>query len=310
MIGTGAGGAPVLARLAAAGLRVVALEAGPCWDPARDFATDEREQGKLFWRHERLTGGGNPLAFGANNSGTGRRRVDAALDGLHAPPAPRRLHHPDRVRPGTGLARRVRRAGAVHHRGRAVRRRERPEPLPVGRPPEQAVPAAAAAAERGGPAHGQGVRRDRHAVGPGGERGPVGQLLPAGVRVAAGVYEPRVLPGRVQHRGQDEHGRDVPAAGRRPRGGGAGRLLRRRDPDAGRAGDRRRLPPGRAGAPPAVQDVVPLRGRRRVAAAAAAERHRQRLRAGRAEPDGPRRPAAVGDVRPGRGGRTRASPAG
>ncbi len=29
VIGTGAGGAPVLARLAAAGLRVVALEAGP-----------------------------------------------------------------------------------------------------------------------------------------------------------------------------------------------------------------------------------------------------------------------------------------
>ena len=71
VIGTGAGGAPILARLAAAGLRVVALEAGPCWDPARDFATDEREQGKLFWRHERLTEGGNPLQFGANNSGTG-----------------------------------------------------------------------------------------------------------------------------------------------------------------------------------------------------------------------------------------------
>ena len=71
VIGTGAGGAPILSRLAAAGLRVVALEAGPAWDPARDFATDEREQGKLFWRHERLTGGGNPIQFGANNSGTG-----------------------------------------------------------------------------------------------------------------------------------------------------------------------------------------------------------------------------------------------
>jgi choline dehydrogenase-like flavoprotein len=71
VIGTGAGGAPILARLAAAGMRVVALEAGPCWDPARDFATDEREQAKLFWRHERITGGGDPIAFGANNSGTG-----------------------------------------------------------------------------------------------------------------------------------------------------------------------------------------------------------------------------------------------
>ena len=40
VIGTGAGGAPLLARLAAAGLRVVALEAGRNWDPARDFASD------------------------------------------------------------------------------------------------------------------------------------------------------------------------------------------------------------------------------------------------------------------------------
>ena len=71
VVGTGAGGAPILARLAAAGLSVVALEAGPAWDPARDFATDEREQGKLFWKHERLTAGGNPIQFGANNSGTG-----------------------------------------------------------------------------------------------------------------------------------------------------------------------------------------------------------------------------------------------
>ena len=71
VIGTGAGGAPILSRLAAAGLRVVALEAGPAYDPARDFATDEREQGKLFWTHERLTAGRDPIAFGSNNSGTG-----------------------------------------------------------------------------------------------------------------------------------------------------------------------------------------------------------------------------------------------
>ena len=71
VIGTGAGGAPILSRLAAAGLHVVALEAGPSYDPARDFATDEREQGKLFWKHERLSAGADPIAFGANNSGTG-----------------------------------------------------------------------------------------------------------------------------------------------------------------------------------------------------------------------------------------------
>ena len=71
VIGTGAGGAPVLARLAAAGLRVVALEAGRRWDPARDFATDERAQSALFWNDERLSAGGDPVAFGNNNSGTG-----------------------------------------------------------------------------------------------------------------------------------------------------------------------------------------------------------------------------------------------
>ncbi len=71
VIGTGAGGAPLLARLAAAGLRVVALEAGRRWNPARDFATDEVAQGGLFWKDERLSAGADPLAFGNNNSGIG-----------------------------------------------------------------------------------------------------------------------------------------------------------------------------------------------------------------------------------------------
>ena len=71
IIGTGAGGAPLLARLASAGLSVVALEAGPHWAPARDFATDEVAQRNLFWNDERLSAGGDPLWFGPNNSGTG-----------------------------------------------------------------------------------------------------------------------------------------------------------------------------------------------------------------------------------------------
>ena len=71
VIGTGAGGAPVLARLAAAGLRVVALEAGRLWNPTEDFATDEVAQDTLFWTDERLSAGTDALAFGANNSGTG-----------------------------------------------------------------------------------------------------------------------------------------------------------------------------------------------------------------------------------------------
>lgn len=71
VIGTGAGGAPLMARLASAGLSVVALEAGRRWSPADDFATDETAQNKLFWTDERLSGGGDPLAFGKNNSGFG-----------------------------------------------------------------------------------------------------------------------------------------------------------------------------------------------------------------------------------------------
>ena len=71
VVGTGAGGAPVLARLAQAGLEVVALEAGREWSPADDFATDEVEQNKLFWLDERISDGANPLMFGKNNSGIG-----------------------------------------------------------------------------------------------------------------------------------------------------------------------------------------------------------------------------------------------
>lgn len=71
VIGLGAGGAPLLARLAQAGLKVVALEAGPWHNPEKDFATDERAQDFLFWNDERLAAGADPLAMGKNNSGTG-----------------------------------------------------------------------------------------------------------------------------------------------------------------------------------------------------------------------------------------------
>ena len=71
VIGTGAGGAPLAARLASAGLSVVMLEAGRAWNPAEDFATDERAQGKLFWTDERLSAGQDPIGFGNNNSGVG-----------------------------------------------------------------------------------------------------------------------------------------------------------------------------------------------------------------------------------------------
>ena len=71
VIGTGAGGAPLLAKLALAGRSVVALEAGQNWNPSTDFATDEIAAAPIYWLGERLSAGKTPEAFGANNSGTG-----------------------------------------------------------------------------------------------------------------------------------------------------------------------------------------------------------------------------------------------
>jgi choline dehydrogenase-like flavoprotein len=71
VIGTGAGGAPVMATLAEAGLSVVALEAGRWWDPGAEYAADETQMNQLYWLGERLSAGKTPTAFGGNNSGTG-----------------------------------------------------------------------------------------------------------------------------------------------------------------------------------------------------------------------------------------------
>lgn len=70
VVGTGAGGAPLTAELARYGRSVVALEAGPRFDP-NQYTPDETGAQELYWRHERLSGGKNPQAFGGNNSGTG-----------------------------------------------------------------------------------------------------------------------------------------------------------------------------------------------------------------------------------------------
>ncbi len=70
VVGTGAGGSPLLADLARAGLRVVALEAGPNRTPD-DFTPDEIASSDLYWLGERLSAGETPQAFGANNSGIG-----------------------------------------------------------------------------------------------------------------------------------------------------------------------------------------------------------------------------------------------
>ena len=83
VIGTGAGGAPILAKLAAAGFRVLGLEAGKWFSsPAEDFATDEIAASKIYWLDERLSGGKTPVVFGANNSGYRSRRKYLALGSI------------------------------------------------------------------------------------------------------------------------------------------------------------------------------------------------------------------------------------
>jgi len=69
IVGSGAGGGTLACKLAEYGFSVVALDAGPYWRPLEDFASDEREQAKLYWTDERIVDGENPLQLGPNNSG-------------------------------------------------------------------------------------------------------------------------------------------------------------------------------------------------------------------------------------------------
>ncbi|MHB2207900.1 GMC family oxidoreductase [Methylobacterium sp. CM6257] len=69
IVGTGAGGGTLAAKLAEYGFSVAALDAGPYWRPLEDFASDENHQSKLYWTDERIVDGENPLQMGSNNSG-------------------------------------------------------------------------------------------------------------------------------------------------------------------------------------------------------------------------------------------------
>lgn len=69
IVGTGCGGGVLAAKLAEAGFSIVAFDAGPFWRPLADFASDEREQDKLYWLDERISAGDDPIELGSNNSG-------------------------------------------------------------------------------------------------------------------------------------------------------------------------------------------------------------------------------------------------
>ena len=69
VVGTGAGGGPLICGLAERGFSVVGFDAGPYFRPLEDFASDESEQAKLYWTDERIVDGANPIKMGGNNSG-------------------------------------------------------------------------------------------------------------------------------------------------------------------------------------------------------------------------------------------------
>ena len=71
VVGCGAGGLTLTQRLARDGLRVVALDAGPWWDPNDDWVSDEAGSHKLYWTEPRVISGRDPVALGSNNSGRG-----------------------------------------------------------------------------------------------------------------------------------------------------------------------------------------------------------------------------------------------
>jgi choline dehydrogenase-like flavoprotein len=71
IVGVGSAGGVLLQRLARAGFNVVGIEAGPFWDTEHDWVSDESGSHKLYWTEPRVTGGKDPLALGANNSGQG-----------------------------------------------------------------------------------------------------------------------------------------------------------------------------------------------------------------------------------------------
>jgi choline dehydrogenase-like flavoprotein len=101
VVGTGAGGAPLIAGLAQAGFSVVGFDTGPYFRPLEDFASDETEQGKLYWNDARVVDGANPLTMGGKNSGkaVGGSTVHFAMVSL-------------RMRPETFKSRSVRGYGA------------------------------------------------------------------------------------------------------------------------------------------------------------------------------------------------------
>ena len=71
IVGSGACGGVMAQRLARAGWSVVVIEAGPWHDSEKSMVSDEAGSSGLYWNDIRVSGGDEPLDYGANNSGRG-----------------------------------------------------------------------------------------------------------------------------------------------------------------------------------------------------------------------------------------------
>ena len=141
IVGCGAGGSTMLQRLARAGWKVVALDAGPFWDPDADWVSDEAGSHQLYWTEPRVIAGRRSGPAGVEQLRPRSRRVDGALRRLHAAVPPERLRHAQPRRRGCGLADQLRGPAAVlrgHRRRTAGRRRE----VALGRPAQLSAPPA------------------------------------------------------------------------------------------------------------------------------------------------------------------------
>ena len=174
VIGLGAGGAPLLARLAQAGLKVVALEAGPWHNPETDFATDEKAQDFLFWNDERLAAGDDPLAMGKNNSGTGVGGSTLHYTAYTPRPLPDDLHIRRDFGQGEDWPVSYEELEPYYNEVERFIGRFGPHALPLGARPQPGLPAGPAAAEQRRPADGARRREAGHPDLAGGQCGAFG----------------------------------------------------------------------------------------------------------------------------------------